>query len=141
MGDIIKAYQFNSSKSAGLMKPIIYCSPTKESIELAVSVNYPLAKEFQKQGTAMMRTMRLENNLLTVLETLDDNPVIKEFDVLFNPAYQTDVLKALINVCRKKQFSVIWPGRYADGKLYYAEEGYKDYKVYNIEDYDITVVV
>lgn len=141
MGDIIKAYQFNSSESGSLMKPIIYCSHTEELMSSAVSINFPLAKEFQKQSSTMMRTMRLEKNLQMVLETLDDNPVIKEFDVLFNPAYQTDVLKALINVCRKKQFSVIWPGRYADGKLYYAEEGYKDYKVYNIEDYDITVVV
>lgn len=141
MGDIIKAYQFNSSECGSLMKPIIYCSYTEELMSSAVSINIALAKEFQKQGSSTMRTMRLEKNLQMVLETLGDYPLIKEFDVLFNPAYQTDVLRALINVCRKKQFSVIWPGRYVDGKLYYAKEGYQDYKVYNIEDYDITVII
>lgn len=89
----------------------------------------------------MMRTMRLENNLLDVIGNLGENPLIKDIDVLFNPAYQTDVLKSLINVCRKKQFRVIWPGRYKDGRLYYAEEGYRDYKVYEIANYDVTVVI
>lgn len=50
----------------------------------------------------MMKTMRLESNLQKVLSALGDNPVIKDFDVLFNPTYQTDVIKALINVCSKK---------------------------------------
>ena len=83
----------------------------------------------------------MESNLCQVLNTIGEAPVIKEFDVMFNPSYDLDVIKTLINLCRKKQFSVIWPGKYENGKLYYAEEGYKDYKVYNIEDYDITVVV
>ena len=31
-------------------------------------------------------------------------------------------------------------GEYKDGKLRYGEEGYPDYKVFNILDYDITYV-
>ena len=124
-----------------MKKPIIFCRPSDEIANQAVSLNILLAKELQKQSNAMMRTMRLESNLLSVLSTLGEDPVIKDIDVLFNPTYKTDVIKSLINVCRKKQFSVIWPGRYEDGKLYYAEEGYQDYKVYNIESYDITVIV
>ena len=42
---------------------------------------------------------------------------------------------------RKKLFRVIWHGTYIDGKLIYAEEGYLDYKVYNICDYDITCII
>lgn len=141
MGIIVEEYKFSKMDKESLMKPIIYCNPNSAVVESAISVNIPLAKAFKNQNTVMMRTMRLESNLLSVLETLDDNSVIKEFDVIFNPAYQTDVLHSLINVYKKKAFSVIWPGRYENGKLYYAEEGYQDYKVYNIEDYDITVVV
>lgn len=141
MGNIIKVFQFNSNETANLMKPIIFCSPPKEIEDLAVSINIPLAKEFQKQSSTMMRTMRLENNLQIVLETLGDNPVIKDFDVLFNPSYQTDVIKSLINVYRRKKFCAIWPGRYENGRLYYAEEGYQDYKIYDIANYDITVVI
>ena len=44
-------------------------------------------------------------------------------------------------VCKKKPFRVIWPGRYEDGKLYYAEEGYRDYKTYDVANYDVTVII
>lgn len=141
MGDVIKAYQVNQADIANMMKPIIYCSPPKEIEESAQSVNIQIAKELQKQSSVMMRTMKLESIVQEVIELMGDDPVIKDFDVLFNPSYQTDVLKALVNVCRKKQFSVIWPGRYEDNHLYYAEEGYQDYKVYEISNYDVTVIV
>lgn len=141
MGDIIKAYQFDQNDTANMMKPIIYCDPSKEINDSAYSVSIPIAKELQKYDSPMMRTMRLESSLLAVIGTFDDEPVIKEIDVLFNPSYQTDVLKLLISACRKKPFSIIWPGRYEDGRLYYAEEGYEDYKVYEVSNYDITVVI
>ena len=51
-----------------------------------------------------------------------------------------DVLKILISARKRKRYSVIWPGRFENGKLIYGEEGYPDYKVYRIEDYDITCV-
>lgn len=141
MGEVLKTYQFEACEKSSLMKPIIFCNPSKELEAQAVSVSIPLAKEFQKQGSAMMRTMRLENNLLEVIGKLGEDPVIKDIDVLFNPAYQTDVLKSLINVCRKKQFRLIWPGRFEDGRLYYAEEGYRDYKTYDVANYDVTIIV
>lgn len=141
MGDIIKNYDFELANLTNLMKPIIFCNPSKETEDLAVSANVLLAKELQKQSSSTMRTMRMESNLLQVLNNLEDIPVISDFDVLFNPAYKLDVMMTLINVCKKKQFEVIWPGRYENGKLYYAEEGYQDYKVYDIANYDITVII
>ena len=141
MGDIIKAYQFNENSAVSVLKPIVFCNCPKEIEEKAFSINVALAKELQKQSSFMTRTMRLEKCLQDVIDSLGDKPVIKDFDVLFNPSYQTDIIKALINVCRKKQFSAIWPGRYEDGRLYYAEEEYEDYKVYEISNYDITVII
>ena len=141
MGDIIKVYDFDLADSGNLMKPIVFCNPPKEIEDIAISINIPLAKELMKQGSTTMRTMRMEQNLLQILSTMENNPVLMDFDVMFNPAYKMDVIKLLISVCRKKQFCVIWPGRYEDGKLYYAEENYKDYKAYDIANYDITVIV
>ena len=51
-----------------------------------------------------------------------------------------DVLKILISARKRKRYCVIWPGEFEDGKLIYGEEGYADYKVYNIADYDITFI-
>lgn len=86
------------------------------------------------------RSMKLEQIFNTVLDKYPDGVTIKDIDVMFNPAYKVDVLKILIAARKRKRYSVIWPGRFEDGKLIYGEEGYLDYKVYNIADYDITCV-
>ncbi len=141
MGIVVDSYQFTHLDYSSMAKPIIYCHPSKEIYDQAISLNVPLAMELKKQGTAMMRTMRMEQNIIKVLSAIPENSIIKDFDVMFHPDYQIDVVKMLGNVYRKRQFTVIWPGRYEDGKLYYAEEGYKDYKSFEISNYDITVVI
>ena len=141
MGIVVDSYKFAHSDHNSMIKPIIFCQPSKEICEQAIPLNIPLAVELKKQGTPMMRTIRMEQNIIKVLNAFPENSIIKDFDVMFNPNYQIDVIKTLGNVYRKRQFSVIWPGRYEDGKLYYAEEGYKDYKSFEISNYDITVVI
>ena len=141
MGIVVDSYQFTHSDHGSMAKPIIYCNPSKEIYGQAISINIPLAIELKKQGTAMMRTMRMEQDILKVLNAIPENSIIKDFDVMFHPDYQIDVIKTLGNIYRKRPFSVIWSGRYEEGKLYYAEEGYKDYKTFEISDYDITVVI
>ena len=42
---------------------------------------------------------------------------------------------------KRKRYSVIWPGRCEEVKLIYGEEGFPDYKTYDIENYDITCVI
>ena len=63
------------------------------------------------------------------------------FDVLFNPDYQIDVLQLLIAACKKKEFAILWPGTYSDGKLMYAETDYSDFKIYDLDKYDVTCIV
>lgn len=86
------------------------------------------------------RSMKLEQIFNNVLDRYPDGVTIKDIDVLFNPAYKVDVLKILISARKRKRYSVVWPGKFEDGKLIYGEEGYADYKVYNIADYDITFI-
>ena len=86
------------------------------------------------------RSMKLEQIFCGVLDRYPDGVTIKDIDAMFNPEYQVDVLKILIAARKRKKYSVIWPGRFEDGKLIYAEEGYPDYKVYEIANYDITCV-
>lgn len=140
MGKIIQARLLPKSGYASLLKPIIYCSPTVDISSDAVSLNILLAKELALLRPKR-RTMQLEGIFNRVLDGLPYNVVIKDFDVLFNPEYKVDVLRILVNSCKRKPFSVIWPGRYEEKKLFYAEEGYPDYKVYSVDDYDVTCVV
>ena len=87
------------------------------------------------------RTMRIERCFQEVLANVSENSCIRDFEVLFNPIYKIDVLQLLIIANRSKSFSALWPGTVTAGKLVYAEDGYADYKEYNIEQYDITCVV
>ncbi|WP_281522875.1 BREX-3 system P-loop-containing protein BrxF [Mogibacterium timidum] len=140
MGKIISRISFADTQRNGLMKPIIYCRDLTEPNMEVRSINIKLAKELETLRPKR-RTMQLEACFNRVLDGLPDNVVIKDFDVMFNPAYKVDVLKILVTTCKRKPFSVIWAGRYEDGKLFYAEEGYPDYKVFNINNYDVTCVI
>ena len=87
------------------------------------------------------RSMKLEQIFNNVLDQYPDGVIIRDIDVMFNPEYKVDVLKILIAARKRKRYGVIWPGRCKNGKLIYGEEGYPDYKTYDIENYDITCVI
>lgn len=95
---------------------------------------------FVRNNRSNRRSIKLEQIFNVVLDQYPDGVIIKDIDVMFNPEYKVDVLKILIAARKRKTYSVIWPGKYEDGKLIYGEEGYADYKVYKVEDYDITFV-
>lgn len=111
-----------------------------QAIREPKSVGRPLA-EALLACKPNRRSMKLEQIFNNVLDTLPDGVVIKDIDVMFNPDYKVDVLKILMASRKRKRYSVIWPGRCEDGKLIYGEEGFPDYKTYNIENYDITCVI
>ena len=138
MGTVI---EFNSlpNEDAMLSRLLIYMKVIKK-INEPKSVSKPLA-EALLACKPNRRSMKLEQIFNNILDTLPDGVVIKDIDVLFNPDYHVDVLKILMAARKRKRYSVIWPGRCEDGKLIYGEEGFPDYKTYNIENYDITCVI
>ena len=123
-----------------LYRLLIYSKEISEIASQATAVNKPIAAELVDLKPNR-RTMQLEKCFVKVLESLPEQPIIKDIDVLFNPAYKVDVMKLLSSAYKQKQFSLVWPGSYADGKLTYSEEGYPDYRVYEINDYDIMYVI
>lgn len=140
MGAIIKYKDYTNGKQVGMLKPIVFCRSDFAEVHDATSVNRMLAEQLIKYDPSR-RTVQLERCLTQIITGLIDGVVIKDFDVLFNPTYKVDVLRMLVTVCKKKNFKIVWPGKLDDNKLYYAEEGFPDYKVFSISDYDITCVV
>ena len=140
MGKVIQARSMPSSGYAGLMRPIIYCVPDENLVTEAVAINLLLAEKLAAHRPKR-RTICLEAYFREVLDELDDDVVIKDFDVMFNPEYKVDVLKILTSACKKKPFSILWPGKCEDGKLFYAEDGYPDFKAFSVEEYDVTCIV
>jgi len=140
MVTIMKAQDITVCGNKGLFRPIIYCNPTDELAATAGSINISLARQLLKHK-ANRRSILLEKCLCQVLSEFPGEPIIKDIDVIFNPSYQVDILKIMISAYKKKPFSMIWPGTYREGQLFYAEEGYPDYKVFKIEDYDVTCII
>lgn len=123
-----------------LYRLLVYCKALQKTLSAATSINRLLAEELLKYKPSQ-RTMQLEKCFNRILDDVSDGTVIKDIDVMFNPEYKVDVLKILIAANKRKPFSLIWPGRYEDGKLIYSEEGYPDYRIYEISNYDIMCVV
>ena len=140
MGTVIPARRFSNDNISGLLKPIIYCGPYENITDEAVSVNLPLAEKLAG-CRPNRRTVQIETFFNQILSQLPADSVIKDFDVMFNPYYKVDVLKIMVDACKRKPFSIVWPGKYEDGKLFYAEEGYPDLKVFRVEEYDVTCIV
>ncbi len=137
MGTIIELHQV-PDEQAMLSRLLVYFKAFQKMAE-PKSVGKELADELLA-CKPNRRSMKLEQIFNTVLDRYPDGVTIKDIDVMFNPDYKVDVLKILIAARKRKRYSVIWPGRLEDGKLIYGEEGYPDYKVYKIADYDITCV-
>lgn len=140
MGTIILSMDFSPSVVLGLMKPIIYCGSFPEIDRIATSINKAMAEKLL-ECRPLRRTMKIEVFFNEIISQLPEDSIIKDFDVLFNPEYKIDVLKIMINACKYKRFSILWPGRYENRKLFYAEEGFADYKVFAIDDYDVLCII
>ena len=139
MGTIIEIERLTPEEEAMISRLMIYYKKLKEAQE-PKSVSKPLAEAILA-CKPNRRSMKLAQIFNSVLARYPDGVVIKDIDVLFNPEYKVDVLKILQEARKQKRYSVVWPGRCENGKLIYSEEGYPDYKVFNIDNYDITCVI
>ena len=140
MGVVINKRDLDMLDRGSLLKPLVYCFKDDDLEARAVSLNVPVAEKLSHVNVKR-RAMRMEQCIRQVIDTLPANTLIKDIDVLFNPIYEVDVLKLLTYLYRVKPFDILWPGRCKDGRLLYAEEGFSDYKVFDIKNYDITCVV
>lgn len=138
MGTVVEAKNLQTGKE--LFRLLIYAKASGPLNDIACSVNKPLAEELLKLKPSR-RTMQMEKCFVRVLATFPQMPVIKDIDVMFNPAYEVDVMKMLISAYKQKPFKLVWPGNYEDGRLIYSYENYQDYRTFEINDYDIICVI
>lgn len=138
MGNTITQQQY--SELTNMYRLVIFTSDTCEQKLNAVSINKRLAEELRKLKPTR-RTMQLEKCFNKILDSLPEKVVIKDIDVMFNPAYRVDVIRILVEANKRHPFSLVWSGRYDDNRLLYGEEDLADYKAFEISDYDIVCVV
>ena len=123
-----------------LFRLVIYTDNACAQEANAISINKQLAEELRKIKPSR-RTMQLEKCFNKILDSLPEKVVIKDIDVMLNPAYRVDVIRMLVEANKRHPFSLVWSGRCDDNRLLYSEEEFADYKAYEISDYDIVCVV
>lgn len=138
MGKYVKLIDFPMTTHVSCL--VIFTNVIMASTNSIYSMNKELAERLIRIKPER-RTLQLEKCFISLLNAHPEVSIIKDIDVMFNPAYKIDVMKLLSSAYNRRQFSLVWPGIYADGKLIYSEEGYSDYRVYEIKDYDIMCVI
>ena len=139
MGTIVDIESLTPEQESQISRLMVYYKKIRKVLE-PQSVSKQLA-EALLECKPNRRSMKMGQIVDSVLARYPDGVIIKDIDVMFNPEYQIDVLKLLVDARKRKDYKVIWPGRYEDGKLSYGEEGYLDYKVFDVANYDITFII
>jgi len=145
MGSTFKLSSLNRENLNKLMTPVVFCidkgrlSPYIREFKV-LSVNRVLSNSLLGYDCGK-RNLFVADELNKIIENSDEPILITDFEMLFNPEYQFDILKLFILANRKHKIAVLWCGRFADGNLRFAEPGYVDYKSYNIKEYDISCII
>ena len=139
MGTIVDIESLTPEQESQISRLMVYYKKIRKVLE-PQSVSKQLA-EALLECKPNRRSMKMGQIVDSVLARYPDGVIIKDIDVMFNPEYQIDVLKLLVDARKRKDYKVIWPARYEDGKLIYGEEGYLDYKVFDVANYDITFII
>ena len=138
MGKIV---EFRKSRSESKYNKLtIYTHYDHTLFSSAFSMNRPIAKELIGIPSDL-RSMNIERTFVHLLDAMPPEPLIKDIDVLFNPAYKIDVISILVSIYKKRPFSLIWSGEFKDNKMCYSESGYKDHASFDPADYDIICII
>lgn len=127
------------------MKPIIFCTNGDNIASYIedysiLNINELLSKNLIKYEQGK-RSMFITDEFNKIIDSFQSPILLKNFEILFDPTFQIDVIKLFIMANRKKAITVLWCGTYKNGKLRFAEPGYEDYKSYDINNYDISCIV
>ena len=135
MGRMISKFQLQQEYVSNL---VIFCGD-KEVNDNEISLNNELANKLLAIKESK-RALKMQDLIYEIVKSHGENIIVRDIDIVFNPAYKIDVLKMFETLYKSIKFSLIWPGTYNECFLIYAEEGYKDYRKYDINNYDITGV-
>ena len=125
--------------------PVIICTDAGRVIKRIEEAGYQSISVNVRLSKALLsfppdeRPQRVESCFRMVLET-HSMLFIKDFEMLFDPRYEIDVIKLFCNKARTTNVAVKWPGSYINGKLTYAHSGDPDYHEYNCNAYQMRIV-
>ena len=145
--DVIKpssiTQEFLNSSQQGF--PLMICTDSERVYKRLKSVNYKVIQLNVPVSKALLeypsdeRPTRVEMVFKKTLNT-DSSVLITDFEMLFDPRYEIDVIKLFCDKARITNVAVKWPGKFTNGKLTYAEPGDPDYHEYGCDTYQGYIV-
>lgn len=145
MGEIVSGKRMGISKYKNSLFPIVLCNQKTIDEQAIVdagyqrcALNHPLAKALVSLPEAERIAMVRE--IVLALIPKRTAVYLVDYEMLFDPRYEIDVLKLFYEVSRRQKLIVKWCGRLAAQMLVYAEPGYPEYKQYSIAEHDIICV-
>ncbi len=125
--------------------PVIICSDSRRVLKkideagyVPVRVNAALAKALL-EFTPGERLKKVEECFRALIDG-QGSIFITDFEMLFDPRYEIDVIKLFCEKARFVNVAVKWPGKYNAGKLTYANIDDPDYHVFNCGAYQVVIV-
>ncbi len=85
MGRAIASRRYLRRRQASYARPLVFCCELDDVTDNAISMNVAIARRLADVSPSM-RSMRLESCLVSALTDLPEDVVIRDIDVLFNPA-------------------------------------------------------
>jgi len=111
MGCIIKLYSLNKDKLNKILTPIVFCINGNKVASCAKEYNILSINEILSKRLLIYerykRNLFVADELDKIIENNGQPLLIKDFEILFNPEYQLDVLKLFIIANRKKKIAVL----------------------------------
>lgn len=101
-------------------------------------VNLPLSKALL-QYKPEERIIYIEKEMHKLLSK-PELVFLTDFEMLFDPRYEIDVLKIFCDRARHYPLIIKWPGSISHSKLIYAEYGDPDYHEYDCANYQVVIV-
>ena len=99
-----------------------------------VSLNRELAEKLLELPVEQ-RASKVTASVQIILSNYASAILLRDYEMLFDPTYQLDVLKLFCDLSRHFRIAVVWCGTYHDTFLDYAEPGYSDHQSYNVDNY------
>ena len=125
--------------------PIIICTESRRVLKkideagyVPIRINAALAKALL-EFTPSERPNKVENCFKTLVDSYG-SVFITDFEMLFDPRYEIDVIKLFCEKARFVNVAVKWPGKFSSGKLTYANLEDPDYHEFDFNAYQIRIV-
>lgn len=143
--DIIKAsslkMDFLTKSPNGI--PMVFLKPSARTIRKLQDAGYKEISLNQELSSLLMelpakqRASAVMRKSKDIIEQRRSPVLIRDFEMLFDPEYQLDVLKMFCKLARLFRIAVIWCGTLHDNILEFAEPEYPDYQSYHTDQYEI----